>query len=67
MGREMLYSFAGNVPLDKPENEDEFERWLDKMIADSKKKLGMTNERLAYYLLREGLSCYHKYIWRKDA
>ncbi len=47
------------------ENIIEFERWLWRTINDGKEKLGMTDQTLAYILLREGLNYYLKTIGKK--
>ena len=44
------------------ENVPEFEKWLLNCIEDGKTKLGMTDETLAYLLLREGINLYLKTI-----
>jgi len=44
------------------ENVVEFESWMDNMLKDAKEKLNMTNETIAWILLREGTSYYAKTI-----
>ena len=44
------------------ENVDEFERWLDKLLKDAKDRLSMTDETIAYFLLREGTAYYLRTI-----
>ena len=48
------------------ENIVEFERWLDKMLRDAKEKLNMTDETIAWILLREGTACYFRTIGRRE-
>ena len=38
----------------------EFEKWLDKMLEDAKAKLNMTDETIAWILLKEGTAYYFK-------
>ena len=47
------------------ENVVEFEKWLDKMLRDAKEKLNMTNETIAWILLREGTTYYYKTLGHK--
>lgn len=42
------------------ENTEQFELWLERCLVDAKKKLGMTDETLAYILLREGTKYYFR-------
>jgi hypothetical protein len=48
------------------ENAAEFENWLTQMIDDSKSKLSMTNETIAYILLKRGTEYYLKTICRHE-
>lgn len=48
------------------ENSAEFNKWLQDMIEDSKKKLHMTNATIAYILLHEGLNYYLKTICKGE-
>ncbi len=45
------------------ENSEEFEEWLNRLLKDSKRKLGMSDKTIAYILLREGLNYYLKDIY----
>ena len=44
------------------EDTEEFEEWLNKLILDAKRKIGMTDKTIAYILLREGVDHYLKQI-----
>ena len=44
------------------EQTEEFEEWLNKLIVDAKRKLGMTDKIIAYILLREGTAHYMKQL-----
>jgi len=48
------------------ENPEEFKSWLFRCIADSKKKLNMSDRTIAYILLAEGLNYYLKEIAREE-
>lgn len=42
------------------ENADEFERWLERMLHDAREKLAVTDETIAWVLLREGTAAYFR-------
>ena len=42
------------------ENVIEFQVWLDRMLKDAKEKLNMTDETIAWVLLKEGTAYYFK-------
>ena len=47
------------------EQAETFEGWLANVIKDGKACLGMTDETLAYIILRAGLACYLRTIANK--
>ena len=48
------------------ENVVELERGLDKMLRDAKEKLNMTDETIAWILLREGTAYYFRTIGKSE-
>ena len=42
------------------ENVIEFQVWLDRMLKDATEKLSMTDETIAWVLLKEGTAYYFK-------
>jgi len=49
------------------ENVDEFEKWLARVIKDSKEVLFMTDTTIAYILLREGTNYYFRSLGKSSA
>jgi len=48
------------------ENVVEFQHWLDQMLQDAKGKLNMTDETIAWILLREGTAYYFKTLGKNN-
>ena len=48
------------------ENIEEFEKWLQTLLKDAKKKLEMKDSTIAWLLLREGTEYYFRSITKKE-
>lgn len=45
---------------------DEFQKWMEQMLSDAKKKLGMSDETLAFLLMEKALDYYARSMARRQ-